>query len=207
MSLTQSQEKQYITGVLPPLRFPARPPRKTYSRFGFSSRFAIPKGRASLADDQMSFSLGDPRPAGGDSQRSKTQVQCCVCNKTFAHIRRKGDKEPDNYFCGRQCRQRWAEETPSFAVSLEGRGSRHRGADWSIQSRRARERDQFCCQVCGVSEEELGRNLDVHHKIPYSSFQSNAEANKLENLISVCPSCHGRLEAQLRRDLPLFRKG
>ena len=104
-------------------------------------------------------------------------------------------------------RRRWTEETPSFEVKLEGREPGHRGADWSIQSRRARERDQFCCQVCGIDEKDLGRQLDVHHKIPYSSFKSNLEANKLENLISVCPSCHTRAEAQLRRDLPLFRKG
>ncbi|MBI2505585.1 MAG: HNH endonuclease [Candidatus Latescibacteria bacterium] len=57
-----------------------------------------------------------------------------------------------------------------------------------------------------MTEEELGRQLDVHHKIPYANFKSNLEANKLEHLTSVCPACHTKLEAQLRRELPLFRQ-
>jgi DEAD/DEAH box helicase domain-containing protein len=52
----------------------------------------------------------------------------------------------------------------------------------------------------------LGRQLDVHHLIPYTSFKSNLEANKLENLVSLCPACHPKLEARLRRELPLFRQ-
>ena len=109
------------------------------------------------------------------------------------------------HFCNAQCRRNWAEEMPSFEVKLDGRPGR-RGANWEVQARQARQRDGFRCQECGLSEEELGRQLDVHHKIPYSSFKSNLEANKLENLISVCPACHVKLEAQLRRDLPLFRQ-
>ena len=94
---------------------------------------------------------------------------------------------------------------PSFAVELGGRPGR-RGANWEIQARQARQRDGFRCQACGVTEEELGRQLDVHHKIPFSSFKSNLEANKLEHLVSLCPACHTKLEAQLRRELPLFRQ-
>ena len=108
-------------------------------------------------------------------------------------------------FCSPQCRRTWAEEIPSFEVNLAGRPGR-RGANWEIQADHARQRDGFRCQECGVTEEELGRQLDVHHKIPYSNFKSNLEANKLENLISLCPACHAKLEAQLRRDLPLFRQ-
>ena len=60
----------------------------------------------------------------------------------------------------------------------------HRGGNWKVQAQKARRRDGYACRVCGVSEEELGRRLDVHHKIPYASFRSNLEANKLENLMS-----------------------
>lgn len=108
------------------------------------------------------------------------------------------------HFCSSQCRRAWAEATPSFEVKLDGRPG-HRGANWDEQALQARQRDGFRCQVCGVSEEELGRQLDVHHQIPYASFKSNIEANRLENLISLCPSCHPKLESQLRRELPLFR--
>jgi|TARA_B100000809_G_C15101062_1_gene516939 DEAD/DEAH box helicase domain-containing protein len=73
-----------------------------------------------------------------------------------------------------------------------------------LQARRARERDQFRCQSCGVTEEQLGGRLHVHHRIPFRRFRSNVEANKLEHLISVCPSCHQKEEAEIRRQLPLF---
>ena len=72
---------------------------------------------------------------------------------------------------------------------------------------KARERDAFTCRICGVTEEELGYRLDVHHTIPFRGFRSNVEANKLEHLICVCPACHQQLEAQVRRELPLFNQG
>ena len=107
------------------------------------------------------------------------------------------------HYCGPECREKWIREFPSSEVDLMPR-SRSRGGNWNIQSMKARERDSFTCRACGVGEEELGSRLDVHHTIPYRNFRSNLEANKLEHLVSVCPACHSQLEAQLRRELPLF---
>jgi predicted HNH restriction endonuclease len=58
--------------------------------------------------------------------------------------------------------------------------------------------------MCGITEEEHGRQLDVHHKVPFRLFDSPIEANRLSNLISVCPSCHKKLEDSGRADMPLF---
>lgn len=106
------------------------------------------------------------------------------------------------HYCDDACRRAWVEAEPDFGVRLGG--GRRRGANWDLQVRKARERDQFTCQECGVTEEDLGRRLHVHHRIPYRRFRSNVEANKLEHLVCLCPSCHQRQEAQLRRQLPLF---
>lgn len=108
------------------------------------------------------------------------------------------------HYCDERCRQAWVEAEPDFSVRSVHRGRRRRGGNWELQARRARERDQFRCQVCGVTEEELGGRLHVHHRIPFRRFRSNVEANKLEHLISVCPSCHQAEEAEVRRHLPLF---
>ena len=108
------------------------------------------------------------------------------------------------HYCDEQCRQAWVEAEPDFGVRLEARGRRRRGANWELQAKRARARDQFRCQSCGVTEEQLGSRLHVHHRIPFRRFRSNVEANKLEHLISVCPSCHQKEEAEIRRQLPLF---
>ena len=45
-------------------------------------------------------------------------------------------------------------------------------------------RDNYKCQICGCSQLENGRKLDVHH-IDY-----NKKYNKLNNLIALCMKCH-----------------
>jgi hypothetical protein len=49
-----------------------------------------------------------------------------------------------------------------------------------------RQRDHYRCQICGKTQEENHRALDVHH-IDYDK-----DNIKLENLISLCPKCHCR---------------
>ena len=115
----------------------------------------------------------------------------------------------ENYYCNAECRRAWAlaevkEPKRPAPPRSKTADSRRRGANWRVQSKAARQRDRYTCRVCGLTEDELGKRLHVHHTIPYSRFKSNVEANNLDYLVSVCPSCHGQLEAQLRRDLPLF---
>jgi len=74
------------------------------------------------------------------------------------------------------------------------------GPNWREQRRRARERDNHECQACGKTQEENGRELDVHHITPFREFvddDGNADyeaANDLDNLISLCKSCHREYE-------------
>lgn len=72
----------------------------------------------------------------------------------------------------------------------------HYGPNWTIQRDRARSRDAYCCQVCGV--EESGKAHHVHHKTPFRLFNSFLEANQLDNLITLCPTCHQRVELAVR---------
>ncbi|HEY9088580.1 MAG TPA: Zn-binding domain-containing protein, partial [Anaerolineaceae bacterium] len=70
------------------------------------------------------------------------------------------------------------------------------GPNWVVQRIRARERDNFTCQLCGTPE--AGRSHHVHHKTPFRQFTSYLAANQLENLITLCPSCHRRVETAVR---------
>ena len=151
--------------------------------------------------EQMRLRFGEA-PADKTGQ---VEVSCRHCRKLVRVPEWYSEEGVSLFFCSAACRQAWTREMPSFEVKL-ARASGHRGANWQDQARKARQRDGFSCRVCGVSEEELGRQLDVHHKIPYHRFKSNVEANKLEHLISVCPPCHARLEARLQEELPLFRR-
>jgi DEAD/DEAH box helicase domain-containing protein len=90
------------------------------------------------------------------------------------------------------------------------------GPDWPLIRVAVRTRDGFRCQVCGAPE--AGREHDVHHKIPFRAFMRervatasdfNAQrsetlhygierANRLDNLITLCPTCHHKAEQNVR---------
>ncbi|HZM24449.1 MAG TPA: Zn-binding domain-containing protein, partial [Anaerolineales bacterium] len=70
------------------------------------------------------------------------------------------------------------------------------GPDWPRIRDRVRARDKYTCQVCGTPE--TTRQHDVHHKIPFRAFTSIAEANRLENLTTLCQSCHRQAEENVR---------
>ncbi|MBN2117811.1 MAG: DEAD/DEAH box helicase [Anaerolineales bacterium] len=70
------------------------------------------------------------------------------------------------------------------------------GPGWSKVRDRARARDKYTCQVCGAVE--TTRQHDVHHKTPFRAFTSFIEANRLENLITLCHSCHRKVEENVR---------
>ena len=74
------------------------------------------------------------------------------------------------------------------------------GPNWEAQRDAARARDGYTCRRCGAPERD-GRQHDVHHLTPFRAFGyvpgKNVLyelANQLENLITLCPSCHRRAE-------------
>jgi hypothetical protein len=66
------------------------------------------------------------------------------------------------------------------------------GLSWKHQRVLVWERDNYTCQDCGKSREDLGRRPDVDHIVPYRISASHA----LENLITRCRSCHKKAEAK-----------
>ncbi|MFN8411690.1 MAG: Zn-binding domain-containing protein [Anaerolineales bacterium] len=75
------------------------------------------------------------------------------------------------------------------------------GPDWPKIRERVRARDGYKCQVCGTPE--TTRQHDVHHKMPFRSFVRDGKidrelANRLENLTTLCPTCHHKVEQNVR---------
>lgn len=69
------------------------------------------------------------------------------------------------------------------------------GPNWDTVREEIRERDDYKCQNCGVSEEkhiqDAGSVLPVHHIIARARFGRDYEtANHESNLITLCISCH-----------------
>ncbi len=59
--------------------------------------------------------------------------------------------------------------------------------DWfGSLKKNIRKRDNFTCQLCGKSQNQIGEKLSVHH-IDYN--KTNLDEN---NLISLCRKCHAR---------------
>jgi DEAD/DEAH box helicase domain-containing protein len=71
------------------------------------------------------------------------------------------------------------------------------GPGWNRLREAVRRRDGYRCQICGTPE-DAGRQHDVHHKVPFRTFISAAEANRMDNLITLCPACHRKAEQNVR---------
>jgi len=77
------------------------------------------------------------------------------------------------------------------------------GPDWNKIREKVRARDGYKCQVCGTPE--TNRQHDVHHKTPFRAFvqigstePAYVRANRLDNLVTLCPSCHHKAEQNVR---------
>ena len=70
------------------------------------------------------------------------------------------------------------------------------GSSWPSIRIAVLERDNHLCQSCGIPEGMRAHH--VHHKIPFRQFQSSEMANRLENLVTLCASCHQQAESVVR---------
>ena len=70
------------------------------------------------------------------------------------------------------------------------------GKGWEKIRLAVRQRDGFSCQSCGKVETSL--EFHVHHRIPFKQFTHPEEANRSENLVTLCPICHMNAESSLR---------
>jgi len=70
------------------------------------------------------------------------------------------------------------------------------GKEWNIIKNRIRIRDSFKCQLCGTKE--INKAHHIHHKIPARFFANIEEANRENNLITLCSKCHHQAELTVR---------
>ncbi|MCB0078071.1 MAG: DEAD/DEAH box helicase [Anaerolineales bacterium] len=88
------------------------------------------------------------------------------------------------------------------------------GPNWRQQRDLARQREGFRCADCRIAEADLGRELDIHHLIPFREFGYVAglndgylAANELSNLLALCPTCHKRREPFHRSETAIGLQG
>lgn len=155
-------------------------------------------------------------------RRNQITKVCPICDSTFSVKASQADKRSTcSRHCARLLQHRapsyWQDKarTPDtkarVATGLRtfyaghpekhwnfkgGQFSDRRGitASWVAQKLLARARDAYTCQVCGITEQTLGKKLAVHHIQPYRTFATSTAANVLSNLTCLCQSCHMRIE-------------
>lgn len=64
------------------------------------------------------------------------------------------------------------------------------GSNWYFQRRQTLERDNYACRVCDIKN----KSSDVHHLKSIRKFSNLEDANTLNNLITLCHSCHIKVE-------------
>ena len=121
---------------------------------------------------------------------------CKICGKEIVVPAWK----PKHHFCSRICSYKWHSSNLVGSNNPNWRGGKlskpQYGSTWSRQRRHARKRDNYTCQCCGITEHELGRQLDVHHIRSVRKFADPTEANDLANLVSLCRLCHRKIESK-----------
>lgn len=126
-------------------------------------------------------------------QRKGLVRECRTCGKTFYVQRGHLKKSVGNgFYCSTRCTGPHKAELKR-GIYFIGGIYRLYGANWNTQRALARERDAHTCQDCGLVRKKP--SLHVHHIEARRSFGEDFErANRLENLVTLCPRCHAKRE-------------
>jgi len=129
--------------------------------------------------------VGNGREMEGRDLGGSIKKICPICKKEFRTF-----KSFDSECCSDKCRHILhrekikGEKHPLWI----GGGNAWRGCDWKYIKLLVLERDNYQCRVCGKT-----KRLHIHHKVPYRISKDNS----LENLITLCMSCHMKEERKL----------
>jgi len=74
---------------------------------------------------------------------------------------------------------------------IAGTGKQAFGRGYTEARRRGLHRDNHQCRVCDSKEQ-----LHCHHIKPRRTFDDVSESNTVDNLITLCPTCHGKFEGR-----------
>lgn len=113
-------------------------------------------------------------------------IQCYMCNKAIYRTHR---KLKDKNFCSVECNNKFRREIGNINENKKQR-KKYYGSNWNVISTKIRENQNHICKDCGISETEYKKKLSVHHIIPFTTFDTIEEANKISNLVGICEPCH-----------------
>lgn len=138
--------------------------------------------------------------------KSREKITLCVdCEQVLKDSRQLRCRKCDNT-------RRWNDKqykknvSKSISLSLGGTGISRRKSCYKEYGgkfddrlkEQIRFRDKYICQVCGCSQLENGKQLDVHH-VDYT--KQNCDVN---NLVALCHSCHAKTKTNRNEWISYF---
>jgi len=132
-------------------------------------------------------------------QDAQETYECQNCGDDFKEYPYRNHQK----FCSEACYREASKEIFAGESNPVWRGGRvdNYGPNWDEQRQQALERDGYICQGCGLHADEMERSPDVHHKKRLGWFKEEYDtpewyqkANRLKNLVTLCPSCHMKRE-------------
>ncbi len=135
-----------------------------------------------------------------DSSKSKPFFTCIHCNEAVKPHKasRNADAHFEHYERSYSCPysegqalvlEKYATDHPKALEGYKKDQNLLVGARSASLARERKLRDNYKCQVCGFKLKINGRYvIECHHKYPLSA--SGERETRLDDLISLCPTCH-----------------
>ena len=137
--------------------------------------------------------------------KKTVNVHCAYCGeiKTISEWdkQQKEKRGQEQFFCDRVCFGKWksanwnGENNPSW----KGGWTPH-GTGWGIIRDVVRKEQDYKCKDCKITEDKLGKQLDIHHIIPARLFKRKADASFRTNLVGLCHKCHMKREKDIQKN-------
>lgn len=122
----------------------------------------------------------------GVYMRNQVTFNCEQCGEEVTR-RKSSDDQTDKSLCSQECWKKYMSK-PDSPDNV------YYGDNWRDMRRKTLKRDGSQCVKCGKTEEEMGRQPDIHHIKPLNSFDEPEDANYLDNLVALCKKHHNEME-------------
>lgn len=144
------------------------------------------------------FQLEKPPEEHGNYKGGKISVDCSYCGEKEVKELHPNRLDQDNFFCDQKCLGKFREDEYSGEDNPNFKGGdwdhNYRGPDWTGVRNSVRKRDNYTCQNCGATSEELGQMPDCHHIIAEHTFDDATDAHYEDNLVLLCRDCHNEMD-------------
>lgn len=132
---------------------------------------------------------------GEPSRDSLIATSCLNCGTSLERYPSEVSEDAYGSFCDLDCYGDWlADNVVGDSHHQWEGGTLAYGDGWWQIRRAALERDEYQCQRCGATPDALGQNPDVHHRRPVREFDDPRAAHTLDNVVTLCRSCHRLVE-------------